>query len=155
MTAKYPAIVQIGVVVTDLEHCISCYEKLLGWNDWSFSSVDTAKGRGRRFTFAGAPCEVRAKIAWTVQGGLELEVIQPLDENGIYAEFLLDHGPGLHHVMLQTKDYDSSMNDFRASGYEVVASGELQNSRFALVNAVQDLGMLIELAEGGPLVPDD
>ena len=68
--------------------------------------------------------------------------------------FLNDRGPGLHHVMLATEDYVASLADFEQKGHAVVASGELQQTRFALLDTVEDLGMLIELADGGPLVPD-
>jgi 4-hydroxyphenylpyruvate dioxygenase-like putative hemolysin len=154
MKTDFPAVVQIGLVVRDLEHTVAHYESLLGWRGWNFNAVDTRAGKGRRFTFGGAPIEARARIAWMEVGAIEIELIEPQDENSIYAEFIRDRGAGLHHVMLATKDYVASLADFEQKGYAVVASGELQQTRFALLDTVEDLGMLIELAEGGPLVPD-
>lgn len=154
MKTETPGIVQIGIVVRDLAHAVSRYGALLGWKDWNFNAVDTHAGRGSRFTFGGVPIESQAIIAWMDLGGIEIELIEPKDENSIYAEFLRDRGPGLHHVMLATADYAASLDDFKQKGYAVVVSGELQQTRFALFDTVADLGMLIELADGGPLVPD-
>lgn len=155
MKTEFPGIVQIGIVVRDLDDAVARYGFLLGWKDWNFNAVDTQAGKGRRFTFGGAPIEARARIAWMEVGAIEIELIEPRDEDSVYAEFLRDRGPGLHHVMLATEDYRASLADFEQEGYAVVASGELQQTRFALVDTVADLGMLIELAEGGPLVPDN
>lgn len=155
MKTEFSGVVQIGIVVRDLDHAVARYETLLGWKDWNFNAVDTRAGKGSRFTFGGAPIEARARIAWMEVGGIEIELIEPQDENGVYAKFLRDRGPGLHHVMLATADYGASLADFEREGYAVVASGELQQTRFALLDTVEDLGMLVELAEGGPLEPDN
>jgi 4-hydroxyphenylpyruvate dioxygenase-like putative hemolysin len=152
---KFPGILQIGIVVRNLNHAVARYETLLGWKDWNFNAVDTRAGKGRRFTSGGAPVEVRARIAWMAVGTIEIELIEPQDEDSIYAEFIRDRGPGLHHVMLATEDYAASLADFEQGGCDVVTSGELQQTRFALLDTVEDLGMLIELAEGGPLEPDN
>ena len=154
MKAKFPGIVQIGIVVRDLDRAVSRYESLLGWNSWNFNVVDTRNGKGCRFTFGGAPIEARARIAWMEVGGIEIELIEPQDEDSVYAEFLRDRGPGLHHVMLATEDFRASLAGFEQEGFAVLASGELQQTRFALLDTVADLGMLVELAEGGPLEPD-
>ena len=147
-------IIQVGIVVGDLDRAVSRYEKLLGWKDWNFNSVDTEEGKGARFTHRGETIEAKAKIAWKDLGTLEIELIEPLDENSVYAEFLRDHGPGLHHVMLAADDYPAAVARVRQEGCPIVAGGELQDTRFALVDAVEDLGLLIEFAEGGPLVPE-
>ncbi len=153
-TQSNNAIIQLGVVVRDVDHCVARYGELLGWQDWHFNTVDTARGKGRNFTFAGKPIEARARIAWTVIGQLELELIEPQDDSGIYAEFLRQKGPGLHHVMIEAPDFHSTLAGFAAQSCDVLASGELQKTRFALIDTLDDLGMLIEIAEGGPLLPD-
>lgn len=155
MRTEFPGIVQIGIVVRDLDRTVARYESMLGWKGWNFNAVDTRAGKGRRFTFGGAPIEARARIAWMKLGAIEIELIEPQDEGSIYAEFLRDRGPGLHHAMLATQDYRASLADFEQEGYAVVASGELLQTRFALIDTLEDLGMLIELAEGGALEPDD
>jgi methylmalonyl-CoA/ethylmalonyl-CoA epimerase len=147
-------IIQIGVVVNNVDRCVERYGELLGWKDWHFNTVDTTLGKGRNFIFAGKPIEARARIAWTVIGQLELELIEPQDEHSIYAEFLRQKGPGLHHVMIEALDFRSTLADFAKHNCDVLASGELQNTRFALVDTLDDLGLLIEIAEGGPLIPD-
>ena len=45
-----------------------------------------------------------AKIVSARLGDIELELIDRRDSSGVYAEFLRDRGPGLHHVILAADD---------------------------------------------------
>jgi methylmalonyl-CoA/ethylmalonyl-CoA epimerase len=36
------------------------------------------------------------------------ELIEPLDEDGIYARFLAEKGEGVHHVAVATPDFDET-----------------------------------------------
>jgi hypothetical protein len=42
----------------------------------------------------------------------------------------------------------------RDNGVETLASGELQKTRFCLLDTAQALGLICEIADGEPLVPD-
>ena len=81
-------------------------------------------------------------------------MIEPRDEHSVYAEFLREKGPSIHHVMFATGDYDACLDRMRGNGIAEMASGELQNTRFRLLDTVEPLGMICEIAEGEALVPD-
>ena len=85
---------------------------------------------------------------------VEIELIEPLDEDSVYAEHLREHGPGLHHIMFETDDYAQSWSHLVENGVAEIASGDLQKSRFALFDMRAQLGLICEIAEGGALVPD-
>ncbi len=147
-------VVQIGIVVQSAEGTAGRYMELMGVTNWHFIEVDTEKGKGANFRTRGEPVKARAMIAWAQLGNVELELIEPRDEHSVYAEFLRDRGPGIHHVMFATGDYDACMDRMRANGVADMASGELQDTRFHLLDTVEPLGMICEIAEGGALVPD-
>ena len=147
-------VIQIGIVVRDAESTAHRYAELLGVADWRFAEVDTAEGKGFGFRRGDHPVETRALIAWTDIGNVELELIEPRDETSVYAEYLRENGPGLHHVMLRTVDYDRCLDRLDSKGVAILASGELQKTRFALLDTQPDLGMIIEVAAGDPLVPE-
>ena len=147
-------VIQIGIVVHDAEAAAHRYAELLGVADWRFVEVDTVEGKGSGFRRGDHPVETRALIAWADIGNVELELIEPRDKTSIYAEYLSEHGPGLHHVMLRTGDYDRCLEQMDSKGVAILASGELQKTRFALLDTQADLGMIVEVATGEPLVPE-
>ena len=150
----FSAVVQIGIVVQSAEGTARQYMELLGVTDWRFNEVDTEKGKGANFRTRGEPIKARALIAWAQLGNVELELIEPRDEHSVYAEFLREKGPSIHHVMFATGDYDACLDRMRGNGIAEMASGELQNTRFRLLDTVEPLGMICEIAEGEELVPD-
>ena len=117
--------------------------------------VDSDKGKGANFYRGDKPIKAKAKIAWINIGDVELELIEPRDEHSVYAEFLRDKGPGIHHVMFATADYDSCVKRMTDNQIGTLGGGELQHTRFQMFDTQTDLGLICEIAEGDPLIPDE
>lgn len=147
-------IVQIGIVVKDARATANRYRDLLGLDDWRFNEVDTLKGKGSNFRTGNKAIDAKALIAWIPLGSVELELIEPRDDDSVYAEFLRVKGPGIHHVMFEAPDYKNCVNHMNSCGISTLASGELQDTRFHLFDTLADLGLICEIAEGGPLIED-
>lgn len=152
--ALFSGVLQIGIVVSDAEATAERYRHLLGIEGWNINHVDTARGLGANFVLRGRPQPTKAKIAWAMIGNVEIELIEPQDETSTYAEFLRSRGPGVHHIMFDTADYDQCVERFTDGGVTVLGEGELQQSRFHLFDATQELGLICEIASGEALVPD-
>jgi 4-hydroxyphenylpyruvate dioxygenase-like putative hemolysin len=147
-------IVQIGLVVRDAAATALQYRKMLGVQDWYLNEVDTQRGKGRRFHHRGRAIKAKALIAWARVGSVELELIEPRDEDSAYAVFLRDKGPGIHHVMFGCADFEASSRRLAEQGVVELAGGELQQTRFKLFDARESLGLICEIAAGGELLPD-
>ena len=150
----FSAVLQIGIVVADAEATAERYRQLLGVEGWNINHVDTERGLGANFVLRGMPQPTKAKIAWSMIGDVEIELIEPQDETSTYAEFLRARGPGVHHIMFDTADYDQCVERFTKEGMSVLGQGDLQQTRFHLFEATQDLGLICEIAAGEALVPD-
>jgi hypothetical protein len=90
--------VQIGVVVADLEVTIHHLTEVFGIGP--FRVIDwPPEGRTdiQKFYY-GQPGNFSARMAFTELGSVELELIQPLDGESIWADFLCEHGGGIHHL---------------------------------------------------------
>jgi catechol 2,3-dioxygenase-like lactoylglutathione lyase family enzyme len=148
-------IVQIGIVVKNVDTTVAQYRELLGIQDWHINFVDTATGKGSNFRKGDKPIIARAKIAWINIGNVELEIIEPRDEESVYAQFLRDKGPGIHHLMFATSDYDKCSTTMAENNVRVLGSGELQQTRFQMFDTEKDLGLICEIADGGALTPDE
>lgn len=147
-------IVQIGLVVRDASATALQYRQLLGVQDWYLNEVDTQRGIGRQFHHRGQAIQAKALIAWARVGNVELELIEPRDENSVYAEFLRDKGPGIHHVMFGCDDFETCGRRLTEQGIAELAGGQLQETRFKLFDARDSLGLICEIAAGGELLPD-
>ena len=153
--ARISGIVQIGILVRNVDDTIRQYAKLLGVSDWNINFVNTDKGKGQNFRDGENIVAVKAKIAWKIIGGVELELIEPQDTTSIYAQYLETHGPGIHHLMFGVDDYDRTVSNLSECGVERVLSGELQATSFELFDTRKTLGLTSEFAKGDALVPDE
>ena len=153
-TALFNGVIQIGIVVSDVDKALKGYRQLLHVTEWNINHVDTRNGKGANFQNNGEAIQAKAKIAWAMLGNVELELIEPQDQHSLYAEFLREHGPGIHHVMLGTSDYASCLDSMHKQNIAVVGGGELQTTKFQMFDTRELLGFICEIADGGPLVPD-
>jgi hypothetical protein len=149
------AVVQIGIVVPDARKAAVQYARLLGLREWKINQVDTANGVGRNFRSRDREVTVKALIAWTNIGDVEIELIEPQDDSSPYARFLHESGPGVHHIMLAMGDFESDSQSLQDGAIPPLLSGELQATRFRLFDSRDTLGTIVEIAAGGSLVPDD
>ena len=152
--ALFSSVVQIGIVVSDVNKAIEGYRDLLHIERWNINHVDTAIGKGGNFHKNGKSIQAKAKIAWVNFGNLELELIEPQDQHSLYSDFLREHGPGIHHVMFGASDYEKCLEHMDKQNVAAIGGGELQGTRFQMFDTQELLGLICEIADGDPLVPD-
>lgn len=152
--ALFDSVIQIGIVVPDVDKAIESYRDLLQVRKWNINQVDTVTGKGGNFHKNGKPIQAKVKIAWANIGNVELELIEPQDQHSLYADFLRERGPGIHHVMLGTSNYATCLKHMNSQKIAAIGGGELQGTRFQMFDTQELLGFICEIAEGDPLVPD-
>ena len=113
---------QIGIVVHDVVAFTQQLTRLFGLGpfrifEWPLEGVDP------KATYHGQPGNYRLLLAFATLGKIQLEIVQPLEGQNIYSDFLRDHGPGLHHFRLTIPEFDSAINSMKAAGIENIASG--------------------------------
>src|SRR3712207_2543932 len=81
---------QLGIVVRDLEATVRRYEDDYGIGPWRFDRIDL--GAANDYREYGEPVERSNRIAIAMVGRVMWELIEPLDEDGIYARFLAEKG---------------------------------------------------------------
>ena len=98
--------VQIGVVVADLEKATKNLTEIFGIGP--FRIIDwPPEGRTdiKKF-YHGEPGDFTARMAFAEMGPVELELIQPLEGKSIWADFLRDHGGGIHHLRFNVNEIE-------------------------------------------------
>ena len=78
-------------------------------------------------TFRSKPAAWSMKLAVALVGGMQWEIIEPLNEQNLYAEHLTRRGPSVHHVLLETRgtSHAESVAYFEKQGFAHAQTGML------------------------------
>jgi methylmalonyl-CoA/ethylmalonyl-CoA epimerase len=91
----------VAIAVKDLDASLDLYRRFLGVGEVPIRQHAKSKTRE----------------AWVVVGGVEFQLIQPLDGEGRYTEFMEAHnGEGVHHVCYIVPDIDAALGEATANG---------------------------------------
>ena len=140
---NFKSVIQIAFVVEDIHEALNIYTNKYGIGPWKINviSSDTVKDlvkhdNRKDFAYKVAMCEI---------GSVEWELVQPLDDRSIYADFLKSKGPGLHHIAFGVDDFEQAGSSLRGLGKKMLQSGNWRGTRFAHFATDDELGFIIEL----------
>ncbi|HEY7732608.1 MAG TPA: VOC family protein [Gaiellaceae bacterium] len=142
---------QIAVVVRDLEATLHAYVHEYGVGPWEIYEFNPETVT--EMVWEGKPAEHAFRLAVTMVGTVQWELIQPLDDRGPYAEFLATKGEGLHHVAVGVPGYGEALDAARAKGRRVLMGGEYQGAKFSYLSTDEDLGVITEIFDWPPDLP--
>lgn len=136
---------QIGFVVEDVDALVERW-KSFGFESWT--PVIVVNGSTTEdMRQADEPIDYETKVAINFDLGVELEFIEPVSDNSIYAVFLREHGPGLHHLQIDGEDGEhGKMVDFLmglTDGKQLISGGPAE-FRYRYFDTVADLGFIAE-----------
>src|SRR5215212_10910828 len=129
--------VQLGIVVRDLEERVRRYQDDYGIAPWQY----------------GRPVERSNRIAMATVGRVMWELIEPLDEDSIWARFLAEKGEGVHHVAVATPDFDGTVARAQPRAQRkdgVMLRCEHSGVDIAYLDTQRDLGVVLEVFSGTP-----
>ena len=144
--------VQIGVVVADLDKSMQALTEIFGIGPFR-SIVWPPPDRTdiERYYF-GEPREFRARMAFTELGHVELELIQPLDEDSIWADFLREQGGGIHHIRFNVPDLGPVIEYLDGQGIRAAQTGTglRPGTQWANFDTAGVVGFVIEAMNVAP-----
>ena len=133
---------QIGIVTPDIERTIEEFKKI-GLSGWS-EVFENTPDKFEDMVADGEPREYASKCASNFDLNVEIELIEPLDDNSDYAAFLKRNGgkAGVHHLRV---DFDD-MDDVKATGKQLLLSGVPIGSGMAYeyYDFTDELGLVLE-----------
>lgn len=94
----------IGIVVRNLEEAYAFYRDTLGLPVHKMAVVNDQGVKG---------------VSLTV-GQSEIELLEPINQNGGVAKFLERRGEGLHHVCFETDNVDAELEATKAKGITLI-----------------------------------
>jgi methylmalonyl-CoA/ethylmalonyl-CoA epimerase len=140
---------QIGIVVRDLEAAMRRYVDDHGIGPWEI--VEFHAGEAEALHEHGQPVDRSWRLATAMVGGVQWELIEPLDDESDYARFLAEKGGGVHHIAVAPRDFDQALADIAEKGQEAVLSGTFGSGiRVAYLPTEHDLGVIVEIFSRDP-----
>jgi len=96
----------------------------------------------------GAPSGAYRFWQWRFQGGGRIEVLEPMGEDGFLHRFLVQRGPGIHHVTFKVPSVREACDRAQAHGYRIVGYDD-SDPRWveAFLHPKQALGIVVQFAE--------
>jgi methylmalonyl-CoA/ethylmalonyl-CoA epimerase len=149
--AREPAFtgtMQIGIVVRDLDATLRRYVDDYGIGPWEIFEVTPGNAPG--ILHDGQPLRGSTRAAVTMVGAVMWEVIQPLDDEGIFARFLAEKGEGVHHIAVATPNFDDVIAEQVKRGVTLPLSGSHSGIDLAYLPTDRDLGVILEIFSGMP-----
>jgi len=140
-------IAQIALVVKDLEKTVEQYYETFGIGPWHFYTY--GKPLVRHMSRNGCPTEYKMRVALSYLGPLRIELIEQLEGDTVYKDFIEKHGYGVHHVGVLVDDMENALDRARTAGFQMtmdgVGFGADGDGHYAYLDTERSIGMTIEL----------
>jgi Glyoxalase/Bleomycin resistance protein/Dioxygenase superfamily len=140
--------VQIGIVVRDLETTMRRYVDEYGIGPWEMHEFHA--GEAEELHEHGQPVERSWRLATTMVGDVQWELIEPGDDESDYARFLAEKGEGVHHIAVTPTNFDRALAAQAKAGRDAVLSGKFGDFRVAYLPTEHDLGVIVEIYSQDP-----
>jgi hypothetical protein len=134
--------------VRDIEAAMRTYVHEYGIGPWDIYEFNPDTVRDMRED--GQPVERAFRLSLAMVGGVQWELIQPLDDESIYARFLAEKGEGVHHIGVASPSFDGTIAELEGKDHEVIFGGEYRGVRFAYLSTDRDLGVVTEIFAAPP-----
>jgi catechol 2,3-dioxygenase-like lactoylglutathione lyase family enzyme len=112
---KVKGIKQIGICVKDLFSTAENYWNILGIGPWEIREWGTPVLFHR--TYHGKPGWGKERLAHAYLGDLEFELVQPVEGDSVYSDWIAEHGEGLHHLKFLCDDIDEVVRLLTEQGF--------------------------------------
>ena len=138
----------IGIVTADVRAMMKRYEEVYGVTGWEF--MDGEKGfdpsqKARNLTTRGVEKDYEISLAKAMIGDIQIELIQPLDDNSDFMRFLKETGGGIHHIGIEA-DLDRMPDVMREQGIPEIISGTIPDATtFRYYETAPEIGMTVEV----------
>lgn len=141
---------QVALIVKDLDKTMETWWKMFGVGPWHVYTY--GKPLVKKMTYGGKPAEYKMRIALAqLSPSMRIELIEMLEGETIYADFVEEHGYGLHHVAVLVDDMQAAIGEAEAAGIPVIQDGQGfgldGDGHYAYLGTEERIGTILELVE--------
>jgi catechol 2,3-dioxygenase-like lactoylglutathione lyase family enzyme len=142
-------IAQVALVVKDLDQTVEHFWKAFGIGPWHFYTY--GKPLVKVMSYYGRPAEYKMRVALSYFGPMRVELIESQEGDSVYADFIQEHGYGIHHFGLLVEDMEAALAQAEAAGFKMIMDGAGfgldGDGHYAYLDTEAKLGATLELIE--------
>ena len=141
---ELPPVDQIGIVVEDMDRAVEYYSSTFGWGPFKVTDFEMKEAE-----YKGKTVDCRMKLARARQENIEIELIQVVDGETPYTDFLREKGEGLHHLGIRVDDLHGMLAELAKQGIRPVFHKYYPeiNFGFAYLDTERIGGVMLELIQ--------
>jgi methylmalonyl-CoA/ethylmalonyl-CoA epimerase len=135
----------VCVVVRDVERAAATYASLFGVGPFLIRQVHTPESRG---SLHGRPQAYTLKFGYAKTSTITIELVETVDGETHYKEFLEQHGEGIHHIGFRAAaPLDDELRRWRERGIEPLQVNYRDDPRYgwAYMDTQALVGSTIEI----------
>jgi catechol 2,3-dioxygenase-like lactoylglutathione lyase family enzyme len=139
---------QIALTVPDIEKASRAWAEALGVPVPPWHLTDPVEQAHTEYR--GQSTAARAKLAFFNLGQVSIELIEPVGGPSTWREGLERVGCGVHHVAFHVRSAEAALARLEGQGARVVQTGDNPGGRYIYLDAVERLGVTLELLADRP-----
>jgi catechol 2,3-dioxygenase-like lactoylglutathione lyase family enzyme len=142
-------VAQVAIIVRDLEQTVEAYHQTFGIGPWHFYTYE--KPLVKSMSYHGQPADHSIRIALSYFGPLRIELIEVRQGSSVHADFVREHGYGVHHFGLLVDDMQAALEQARAAGLDMIQDGSGfgldGDGHYAYLDTEARFGVTLELIQ--------
>ena len=148
MEPQFNKLFQIGIIVENVEDSVKCFEEKFSMGPWEIRELNNDEDPFKEMAVNGEKVHIQNKMAFMFAYGMEIELIQPISDSA-YKRWLDEHGPGIHHIAVSTRDpYKEVIKQAEElTGKKAWLHGECKpiGMDFSYLDLTKELGIFVEI----------
>ncbi|MFX1337547.1 MAG: VOC family protein [Promethearchaeota archaeon] len=133
---------QLGYLYKNIEKQIKIMESLYGCPKFAiFENKDNI------FKYRGNDSKITTRIAISRLFNTQIELIQLIEGECIFKEFMDSGREGLHHFGIFVEDLEPYIKEFKKKGIDVVHAGQTGKQKVAYLDTEKTFGVYLEFQQ--------
>lgn len=142
-------VAQVAIVVEDLDKAVEHYWKMFGIGPWHIYTY--GRPLVKKMTYHGELTEYKMKVALSYLGPTRIELIEMVEGDTVCADFVAEHGYGVHHFGVLVDDMEEAIAEAEAAGLVMTMDGagfgRDGDGHYAYLDTEDKIGVTLELIE--------
>lgn len=141
----------VGIVVHNIEETLEKMSKIYELGAYRINAFppENADRSEIQLMYKGQKTWFTARFCFMVIGNTELELIEPVDGESVWKDFLREKGEGIHHLKFEVESLNATMKAFKEMDVECMqygsAVGPNAGKTWAYFDTTKELGYISEI----------
>ena len=147
---EFKRFMHIGAIVKDLDKTLEEMKKLYELQEYRISDFppQDVPSEEIQTMYNGKPGNYTGRMCFLNLGNTEIELIQPVSGDSVWADHLANKGDGLHHLKFEVESINESIKQFAALGIKCLQYGTgvgiNKGKTWAYFDTEKALGYIVE-----------